>query len=306
MNRLLLAGGGAGLVLLLAGGGGAFAYREHTRSPGYSLKQVAAAMEHRDRYEFEKYVDVDGLLHTFVSDAAEGNVLAGAVGSATVGTFKPQIIKAIEDGNVPSESQFGKGIAKLRQSPALPPITRDGRNAYFNIDILTNGGAPFALKVHMTQVADGYWRIDRVTNFKDLRAAEAEEERIRKEAIAKANDEKLAKLHVVARLHTSVRGVYEFQKKNRFQLRFENKGDKKIARMTGHIRFPAQEFEKGINGELNLAPGTADSYVWEMDVNQFMAETGRVFALGETDAFVVDVESLTMGDGTKVRRGPEE
>lgn len=306
MKKLLLLAGGAGIVFVLGGGGGAFAWRAHTRSPAYSLKQVSAAVDHRDRYEFEKYVDVDGLLQAFLSDAADGNPLAGAVGTAAIGSLKPQIIKAVEEGTIPTESQIGKGIAKLRAAPAPPAIVQDGRNAYFNIDIATQGGAPFALKMHMTQVGDGHWRVDRVTNWKELRAAEAEEEKARKAAIAKANDEKLAKLHVVARLHTSVHGSWEWEKKNRFQVRFENKSEKTITGMTGHIRFPAQGFDKGISADLKIAPGAAETAVWENDVNRFMTETVRVYALGETDAFIVDVDSLTMSDGTKVRRGDED
>ncbi len=41
---------------------------------------------------------------------------------------------------------------------------------------LKEGGAPFALKIHMTQVPDGYWRIDRIANMKELRALEEQEE----------------------------------------------------------------------------------------------------------------------------------
>ncbi len=37
-------------------------------------------------------------------------------------------------------------------------------------------------------------------------------------------------------------------------------------------------------------------------MNQFIADTVRVYAMGETDRFEVDVESLTYTDGTKVRR----
>jgi hypothetical protein len=41
---------------------------------------------------------------------------------------------------------------------------------------------------------------------------------------------------------------------------------------------------------------------WEFDVNQFIARTERVYALGETDRFDVEIASLTYEDGTKVAR----
>jgi len=117
----------------------------------------------------------------------------------------------------------------------------------------------------------------------------------------------LAKLGVVARLHTShTEGPWGLQKKNRFQIRFENKSDKRVASMTGRIRFPAHDFDEGIKGVVDLGPGEASNFVWSIDANQFIEPTMRIFRLGETDDFFVDVDSLTYADGTKVRRGSEE
>lgn len=296
-------GGGLGVVVV-ALGGGAFGWHAWTHSPTYSLKQVASAIEHRDRYQFEKHVDIDSVLQSFVSDSTDGNAFATTLGAAVVPQAKAQIIKAIEDGQVPESSPLGRNVEKALRGD-LPPIERQGRNAYFTIPITTKGGAPFSLRIHMTQVPDGYWRIDRVANVKELHELEEAEEQARKAAIAKANEERLAKLAVVARLHTSVKQGW-YTRKNRFQVRFENRSDETIARFTGRIRLPAYEFDRGIRGDLDLAPGAQDNAVWEMDVNQFIAETERVYRLGETDQFEVDVDSITYADGTTVRRGNEE
>ncbi len=299
MKRSLIIGG---VAVLVSGSGAAYGWHEWTHSPTYSLKQVASAVEHRDRYELEKYVDIDSVLQSFVADAADGNPLASALGGAVLTQLKPQIIKAIEDGSVPADSQFGKGIQRSLGG-RLPQIDRQGRNAYFAIDLTTNGGAPFALKIHMTQVPDGYWRIDRIANMKELRAVEEQEEAARKAAIAKANEEKLSKLVVAAKLHTSVRDGWE--RKNRFQVRFENTSDRTITGLTGRIRVPSTGFDHGIKGQLELAPGASENGVWEFDVNRFIEETERVYALGETDRFDVEVTSLAFSDGTKVARGDE-
>lgn len=299
MKRALVIGT---VAVVVVGAGSAYGWREWTHSPTYSLKQVASAVEHRDRYELEKYVDIDSVLRSAVADATDGNPLASALGGAVLTQLKPQIIKAIEDGSVPADSQFGKGIQKTLGGQ-LPQIERQGRNAYFAIDVTTKGGAPFALKIHMTQVPDGYWRIDRIANMKELRALEEQEEAARKAAIARANEEKLSKLVVAAKLHTSVRDGWE--RKNRFQVRFENKGERTITGLTGHIRVASAGFDHGIRGELEIAPGATDNGVWEFAVNQFIADTERVYALGETDQFDVDIDSLAFSDGTKVARGDE-
>ncbi len=299
MKRALAIGA---VTVLVAGGGAAYGWHDWRHSPTYSLKQLASAVEHRDRYEFEKHVDIDSVLQSLVADTADGNPLASALGGAVLTQLKPQVIKAIEDGSVPADSQLGSGIQKTLGGQ-LPKIDRQGRNAYFAIDLTTKGGAPFALKFHMTQVPDGYWRIDRIANMKELRALEEQEEAARKAAIAKANEEKLSKLVVAAKLHTSVRDGWE--RKNRFQVRFENTSDRTITGLTGRIRVPSAGFDHGIKGRLEIAPGASENGVWEFDVNRFIEDTERVYALGETDGFDVDVDSLAFADGTKVARGEE-
>lgn len=76
--------------------------------------------------------------------------------------------------------------------------------------------------------------------------------------------------------------------------------------MTGHIRFPAQGFGEEVRGKLDLAPGEAASYTWQFDANRFLEPTMKVFALGETTDFVIDVDSITMADGTTVSRATEQ
>lgn len=299
MKRWVIIAGSLGVVSLIAG---AVGWREWTRSPSYSLKAVAVAVEHRDRYEFEKYVDIDTTLQSVVADLSEGNALAAAVGGAALAQLRPQVIKAIEDGTVPPSSHVGKGVQKAL-SGELPKIDRDGRNAYFSIPIATNGGAPFTMKIHMTQVPDGYWRIDRVANMKELRAAEAEEERVRKAAAAKAIEDKLEQLRVAAKLHTSVGG--EWDRKNRFQVRLENKSPKTVTSLTGRIRIRAAELDESVRGSLDIAPNATGNLTWDLDVNRFIPSTVRTYSMGETDKFDLDIDSITYADGEQVKRGEQ-
>lgn len=296
--RWILAGGAVvGLVSTVGLG-----WHLWTHSPTYALRAIARAVEHHDRYEFEKYVDIDGVLQSLVADLAEENALASALGGAMTPQLKAKIIKAVEDGAVPPDSRVGQEVQKALGSE-LPKIERQGKNAYFGIRTTTDGGAPFTLKIHMTEVPTGDWRVDRVTNIKDLRAMEAAEERARKAAIAKANDEKLAQLRVIAKLHTSLEQRWE--KKNRFQVRFENGSDKTIATFTGRIRVPSAEFDHGIRGSVDLPPGKTENATWEFDVNQFINDTVRVYAMGESDRFEVDIDTISYADGTKVQRGSD-
>ncbi|WP_394822286.1 hypothetical protein [Pendulispora albinea] len=54
---------------------------------------------------------------------------------------------------------------------------------------------------------------------------------------------------------------------------------------------------------MELAPGASEDGVWEFDVNRFVQDPERVYALGETDEFDADIQSLTFSDGTRVARG---
>ncbi len=111
----------AGGALVAASAAGAGWYR-WSHSPLYSLKQIGAALEHHDRYEFDKYVDVDGILQSLVIDAAEGNAFAAAIGGAVVGNLKPVITKAVEDGSVQAT------ISLRRASRNIGPVSLHRRS----------------------------------------------------------------------------------------------------------------------------------------------------------------------------------
>lgn len=287
-------------LTLVAGATGATIWHATTSSPSYALKQIAVALQQRDRYAFEKYVDVDSVLQSIAAGATEGNVLASAIGDAVLSHIRPQITEAIEEGLMFKNPQVSTAMEKATAS-AAPQIERIGHNAWFVVPIATKGGAPFSLRIHMAQAQEGHWRIDRVANVAELRKIEEEEEKERKTAIAKANDEKLSTLRILAKLHTSVRDGWD--RKNRFQVRFENTNDKPITSFTGQIRVTGAGFKQGIKGTLKLAPGKTDNGVWEFDVNRFIADTERVFALGESDQFDIDVDSISFADGSHVARG---
>ena len=70
-------------------------------------------------------------------------------------------------------------------------------------------------------------------------------------------------LVVAAKMHTSVRDGWE--RKNRFQVRFENTSDRTITGLTGRIRVPSAGFAHGIRGQLEIAPGASENGVWELD-----------------------------------------
>jgi len=270
----------------------------------YSLREIVGAVQQRDRYKFERYVDVDTLIQSFVAEYSQDNPLAMAIATTMTSSLKQQVTKAIEDGTVSTDSQLGYGLSTFMSGTAEQRIERQGPNAYFFVPTKTKGGSPFKLRFHLTQVPDGYWRVDRATNFKDLLAAEAVEEAGRKALLEKALAERLSKLEVVAKLHTSITDGWN--RTNRFQLRLKNNSDKPITGMTGKIMSAATGFDQGIRGDVRLAPGETQNGVWEFRVNQFIPETERMYALNETERFDVEIESIAFADGSNLKRGEIE
>jgi hypothetical protein len=274
-----------------------------SHSPTYSLRETVAAVRERDRYKFERYVDVDRLIQSFLSDYASDNPLAMAMAGALSTNIREQVAKAIEDGTTNGDSRLGNGVNALVSGTADLRLERQGPNAYFRIPIGTKGGVPFELRFHMTQVPDGYWRVDRVTNAKELIAVEAQEDAAHKAAAAKQIEDRLGQLAVIAKLHTSV-SPDGWTRTNRFQVRFQNNAPTGLTAMTGQIRCTAAGFEQTISLEVALAPGEVGNG-WEFRVNQFIGSTEKMYALGETSRFDVEVDSLSLEDATMVRRADE-
>jgi hypothetical protein len=295
-RRLLIV---LGIVILIAAAGGVTGWIMWTHSPTYALKEIVAAVQQRDRYRFERYVDIDSVIQSFVSESTKDNPLAMAMANGVTPALKQQITKAIEDGTANGDSQMGDGVSVLMTGSADLHLERQGPNAYFGVPIKTKGGAPFTLRFHMTQVPDGYWRVDRVTNVADLLSTEATEETARKAALTRRIQEQLDQLSVAAKLHTSISDGWI--RKNRFQVRFQNGSTQTIAGMKGRIICGLAGFDQKISAsDLNVGPGQAANGVWEFRVNQFMADTEKMFTFGESDRFEVQVESIVYADGTTV------
>ena len=51
---------------------------------------------------------------------------------------------------------------------------------------------------------------------------------------------------------------------------------------------------------IEVPPGKTENATWEFDVNRFIEDTVRVYAMGESDRFEVDIDGISYGDGTRV------
>lgn len=121
LARLLVLGVAALFIVVLAGG-----WTLYKRSPTYTLKEIQAAIEERNRLKFERYVDLDRIAETMVDEIIAQTTLAGmgesrsgfaAIGAmlgagvadrlkpALKSTFRATVLKAVESGRM--DSIFG-------------------------------------------------------------------------------------------------------------------------------------------------------------------------------------------------------
>jgi hypothetical protein len=72
--------------------------------------------------------------------------------------------------------------------------------------------------------------------------------------------------------------------------------------MTGRLKSPAAGFDEGIRGDIQIAPNESGNGTWDFDVNQFIRQPERMYALRDSDRFEVEIDSISYADGTQVKR----
>lgn len=290
--------GAAFVVLAIAAGVSITAWRH---SPTYALRAIATAVRERDRAEFERHVEVDSLIQSFILEFTGDSPLAATAVAAAAVSFRGQMTAILEDGNLNTDSRIGMAVDALRRGETETKLEHVGVNAYFSLPTRTSEGSPFSIRLHMAQMTDGQWRVDRAVNVKEMKTLEDAEEAARLAKEAAELEEKLSKLRVVARLHTSVGGGWH--RVNRFQFRFANDSTKPMRSVNGRIRCTQAGFDEAV--ELNLSslpPGKSTIGLWNFDVNQFIRPTEAVYAMGESEAVDFLVEAIFFADGTQLAR----
>jgi len=93
-------------VLIVIVATGAVLYWQYTRTPKYSLWQVKKAIEQHDLASFEKYVDVEGIINSFIDQMLEllsdqekpkdeWEQLGESIAKGLITLLKPQLTKIV-------------------------------------------------------------------------------------------------------------------------------------------------------------------------------------------------------------------
>ncbi len=203
---------------------GALGWNAYRNTPAYALKEIATAIQERDRVMFERRVDLDALTKTAVDDliaqmiaeasaeadrddsgfAAMGVGMAVAMMEgakpAMVTAMRSGVLNAVEKGAIDSlysesaGNSDGPDFATLARNTGGRPdgfrglgeIKRSGGTATAEMLLHDkHADTTLALRVKLEQGADG-WRI---TRFDNLREYLASTEEVRDARLAEANRE---------------------------------------------------------------------------------------------------------------------
>jgi hypothetical protein len=144
-----------------------------TRTPQYSLEQMANAARNKDWDGVQKYIDVDAVTSTFV-DAAISNAF-GADTSGTVGAdsaMKPKAIQQIKDSlkrRVEDTSGVGTGdlseVLYVDKPTSVTYVSED--EALVTVEVPVSAGGTRDIRLRMKRT-DDHWRIAAFENAAEL------------------------------------------------------------------------------------------------------------------------------------------
>jgi hypothetical protein len=164
------------LVAILAGAG--LWWLDYTRSPAYSIGQLAQAAQNRDWIGVQKYVDIEAVVGQVVDAAVSRSVkgdtsglepllrqLAGSAKPALVQRAKDALRQAIESGG--SWSGYGLGSpVGVYAANQVKSVTYVGDEALVSVAV-PYGGKVFDVRLRMKRV-DDHWRVTAIENVLDL------------------------------------------------------------------------------------------------------------------------------------------
>lgn len=166
-------------VVVLALLGGVFWYVNFTRSPEYSLGQLASAVENKDWDGVEKYVDIEALIGQVV-DAATSKALEeddsgfGALAAGLAQSMKPALVQQVKDslkegveqGPSDEDGAPGGALAGVFIAKKVKSVTYIGDEALVTVEV-PDGDSTYELKLKMKRV-DNFWRVVGIENILDL------------------------------------------------------------------------------------------------------------------------------------------
>jgi hypothetical protein len=167
----------AAAVLVVVGVAGALAWVNYTRSPEYSLGQMASAAQNKDWDGVQKYMDVDAVTSNLV-DVAMSQALTkdttglGALGAGLAQAMKPALTqqlkdtlrKSVEDATSTATGGIS-GVLRAKSPKSVTYVTKTEVLVTLKMPDKTGGTQDMKLRMKW---ADDHWRVTAFENAVDL------------------------------------------------------------------------------------------------------------------------------------------
>jgi hypothetical protein len=197
MNKMII---GVLVVLGLAGAG----YNYWLQTPEYSLLQIKEAIDTKDRYLFEKHVDLDRIVSQAVgsflefslseSNANNGesmNQLGEQLGAGILKSMTPLATSLLKDfiadqfeeesvsdstdreksaaSNLFSiDSQQRESLKNSLASAKKKYLTKEGKDSFLGIEITNSKSSERIVAEFRLQKKDNYWVVSEISNLEEL------------------------------------------------------------------------------------------------------------------------------------------
>jgi hypothetical protein len=321
------------IVLAFGLSAGLWCHHKVTRSPEYSLKRLADAIEQHDVLTFQELVDVDAVVGRFIDVA-----MAGAAGDTADGGFfdnlaqgivdmmKPRLVEAAKSGimefvekGAPESSGTGaddeaplnmlKNTSMLDKDAfkGISAVTREGKTALVNLDFANARiDSTVTVQLRMRDLKT-HWQVSEIANAKELLTELPAAEDRRLAVFNRPIVEKLKQTLVVGAFRKTAKDVDSFWSGEvdlRASIRNASttpvSGFRLALKVTNAAGLVLADLP--ISESVALAPGQEFAWLWHQDLGLFSSEY-KLLALTTADElrYEATFEEISMANGTTVK-----
>lgn len=318
----------------------AFYFLYWVKTPAYSLNIIKESVEKHDVATFEKHVDMDTLYTKFFDDAliAQGeitgeNLMANPFAAGliqmmkqpAVSYLKSETLKAVKgeetkkDATGDKKAQQAENFAnkytqkfdsKVNSIKDISTLTKDGDTATVLMKIHdARVDKDFDVKMKMTKLDDGTWKLKEVSNTSELLVAMDKAEKDKLAQINKPIREKLAKDFVVGdgtMSRKSDGNPYFASYWLETKLAFTNNSDKEIKSFIHHVVIRTKADKKEVKDFYNrcnasVSPKAVYTDTFTTKLNQFIDKDKILIDDFSNTTWYSEVTAVQYADGTVVQ-----
>jgi hypothetical protein len=321
------------VVVALCATAGLWYHHKVTRSPEYSLKRLATAIEQHDVVTFQELVDVDTVVNRFM-DAA----MAEAMGDSTdtgildnlakglVFMMKPRLVEAaisgimefVEKGMPPSTVSSGDDDAPLSvlhgtsmfdkgAFRGISAVKREGKTALVSLQF-ANARIDSTITVQLRmRDLNAYWQVSEIANAKSLLTDLPAAEERRLAAFNRPIADKLRQALVVGSYRKTAKDVDSFWSGEvDLYAAIRNASPAPVSGFRLKLKVTnakgLQLADLPISVSTALAPGQDYAWHWHQGLGLFSGEYDRLASTAASELrYNPTVEELRMGDGQIVK-----